>query len=198
MLQGDRCFVKMKWIELDLARIVDIERQVEEVCRTYEMLCNQAEKQRTTNVAQILKAAEVLRKSISERVTSMEQFYRDNDLDHRAARIEQCRIRLKRLLLTRSKAAETPHIDTQTAQQSSIEQRVGHSARNGSAPSNAATGNTNTSNATLANSSTPGTEPIRVASANEKVLVRLVMTMEEFEELQLRRQAMQHYLTSMK
>ena len=87
----------MKWITLELTRSADITRQVDEVCQTLGTLVRQSAK-KPANEQQIQKAISVLTETITERIETMEAFYRANDLDPRAITIEASRLKLKRAL----------------------------------------------------------------------------------------------------
>lgn len=89
----------MKWIELELGRVAEIEKQTDEVIRTYEALRRQQQApKRTANVSQISRALDVLKNAIVARIAHLERFYHEHDLDSRAARFETVRLKLKRVL----------------------------------------------------------------------------------------------------
>jgi hypothetical protein len=217
----------MKWIPLHLSKTADIERQVDEVCKTLALLCRQ--KESSSNAAQVAKAKQVLVHSMQDRIKELEQFYLDNDLDSRASKIEQCRIKLKRGLASagfthhpqqpRLDTATTPTSQPVTAQHGtpfpaepsaiSASAATSHDMTPSSSANYSALLNPSTfdlAGAAMRSSPTStntayGSAPKAymhdgVASADEspQVLLRVVMSQEDFEELKMRRAAISKFL----
>jgi hypothetical protein len=89
----------MKWIDLDLSKVAEIEKQIGEVIRTFEALSKQLSTPRKgVNTGQVTQALRVLKAAIVSRIVALETFYKENDLDSRAARFEAARLKLKRAL----------------------------------------------------------------------------------------------------
>ncbi len=90
--------MSVKWIGLEINRGQPVEKQVDDIVKTFDILYKQAEQRRVPNVGQVVKAVKLLRPAIVDRVTELEHFYRANDVDSRSSRFEAARVKLKRLL----------------------------------------------------------------------------------------------------
>jgi hypothetical protein len=169
----------MKWIELNLARVSEIEKQVEEVLRTYDTLLKQHQSpRRPGNFAQIERALQVLRSAMTARVAELEAFYRENDLDARAARLEGSRLKLKRIL--RESNANVP---TTAAAKAAPSARSDNSRPESSTPSRPVSTSHQHSQQYQQQQPEQGT-----------VTLRVLMTRTEYDELQVRRDAARHIM----
>ncbi|CUG89796.1 Hypothetical protein, putative [Bodo saltans] len=221
----------MKWIPLHLSKTAEVERQVDEVCKTLGLLCKQ--KESSSNAAQVAKAKQVLVHSMQDRIKELEQFYLENDLDVRASKIEQCRIKLKKGLAGAGFShQQQPRADISTTPATFSAATLGGgtpsmfpaepSSAIGAAPVAPDATPSSTNYSALLNPSTfdlagaamrsppsstnapYGTIPNnRLASGlggaggggdETQVLLRVVMSQEDFEELKLRRAAISKFL----
>ena len=172
----------MKWIELELGKIADVEKQAGEVIRTYETLSKQlANPRKGVNTSQVAQAVRVLKTAVVSRVLALEEFYRENDLDSRAARFETVRLKLKRTL---KEAGMSPQEFAAIAQSQSL----GQPQR-----ATAASAMSGASQATTPNQTTGATGGLNrfgsAPDADGMITLKIHMTPAEFEQLRARRAA---------
>ena len=188
----------MKWIELDLNRLADVEKQADEVARTFETLTRQRQKRPASgdpSSSQIEKALEALKYSMVRRVDEMERFYRDNDLDARASRLETIRLKMKKLLKDHnvSFAAST----SATAAAAVAQESTSVSGQTGGASSSGPSSATASARSTATPAQSAGTSTHSVPkidssfgrAVDELVTVKIFLTNQEYEELKTRRDA---------
>lgn len=225
----------MRWVELSLDRIGDIERQASEVCRTVETLTLQRGKRRDSATdAQLRKAIAALQQSVSERIAKMAQFYRDHELDPRALKLEEIRLQLKRTLL-KCQNTEEPTPQVEASRERGTQGAVNSSRHDTSQSSllarermliDAERVDSSITAPTLHHSAFASYDPRREEAPPKeekqlpevtrqpppapvvvkeppqvvpgKVLLRIVMTAEDFEEVKARRAAMKELLSEQK
>ena len=175
----------VKWIELELNRGPVVEKQVDDIDKTFETLYKQAEQKRVPNVGQVVKAVKLLRTSIFERIAELEEYYRDHDVDPRSARFEAARVKLKRLIKA------FPELPDETGAGSGNSNAT--PARSTGAASSPTVGNASTA-ALPKSGSAAGNK--REASPEKTVVIRVVMTHEEYEDVKLRRDALRQMMLS--
>eukprot|EP00672_Neobodo_designis_P025495 CAMPEP_0174839224 /NCGR_PEP_ID=MMETSP1114-20130205/7902_1 /TAXON_ID=312471 /ORGANISM="Neobodo designis, Strain CCAP 1951/1" /LENGTH=309 /DNA_ID=CAMNT_0016073345 /DNA_START=83 /DNA_END=1008 /DNA_ORIENTATION=+ len=181
----------MKWIDLELSKIADIEKQSAEVIRTYETLTKQQQQpKKGVNVAQVTQAIRVLKSAMVSRVLALEAFYKEHDLDSRAARFETTRLKLKRALKEGGMTPQEFATIAQAAEARRTAAAGGESLAGASTPtmsSASALGRTHSQREVAAalnsHKLTPG------ADGQPACTLRVHMTPAEFEELRARRQA---------
>jgi hypothetical protein len=198
--------MSVRWIGLEINRGPPVEKQVDDIVKTFETLYKQAEQRRVPNIGQVVKAVKLLRPSIIGRITELENFYRSNDVDPRSARFEASRVKLKRLIMNCPELSEedpqlpqagapiavsgsslTPggsNGHTSIAMNASAMQRL---AAPSTPPATQGAGNL----ASSGSAGRKGTSPVR---SSNSVVVRVIMTHEEYEDVKLRRDALRQMM----
>lgn len=197
----------MKWLSLDLGSVAEIDTQAEESINTLRALCEQHrtassqpiqphQPQRNNAVIlQLQKAIYVLRSAMATRITALDAFYHENDLDPRAARLEGTRLRMKKALRDMdidANSGSSSNNNNAAAQQLSVSARAAAAApsllggRAGAATPSRLGGGAAASGV----AGTAAASAVRAAVPETMVQVRILMTPLEYEELRRRRDVM--------
>ena len=174
----------MKWIDLELAKVADIEKQTAEVIRTFETLVKQQQQpKKGVNVTQVAQAVRVLKAAMVSRVLTLEAFYKEHDLDSRAARFETARLKLKRAL---KESGMTPQEFATIAQATD-----GAHRGDGATPTTLGGGGSSSMSGRTqsAREISAALQSQRRGGGEETCTLRVHMTPAEFDELRARRQA---------
>jgi hypothetical protein len=197
--------MSVRWISLELNRGQPIDKQVNDVVKTFETLYKQAEQRRVPNIGQVVKAVRLLRPSINERIAELEAFYRNNDVDPRASSFESARVKLKRLVTNCPPLAEEgpPQSPAGAATGKPVVPAAAAVDASGGRPTSPVQASKVVQPPQPAQgfpglrqsvAMTPTTAPPQSTGSAKTVVVRVIMTHEEYEDVKLRRDALRQMM----